>query len=78
MPSDLEPIAEWNCMLFGCTADNTNCDTQVFVTWVGTDSQGRHCTSDDFRLTGFDAYGVQSYVDAAENLSHKTYTSNEL
>ena len=71
--SDLNPVTEYNCMLFGCTAAQSQCDTQVYVTWVGKDRDNRTCVSDNFRISGFTDFGVKSYYDAALGLPSTTY-----
>ena len=73
LASEINPVPERNCMLSSCTASMNQCDTQVYVTWVGTDKQKRVCTSDNFRLTGFVDFGVKSYVESALWLSNTTY-----
>jgi len=65
------PVVENNCFKQAkdCTANaGAECDTQVFVTWTGTDKHNWDMTSDNFRLSGFSDYGVRSYLDAARNL----------
>ena len=54
----------------------TQCDTQVYVTWIGRDKTKRVCTSDNFRLTGFVDFVVKSYVNSAIWLSNTTYSQN--
>ena len=51
----------------------SQCDTQVYVTWVGKDRDGRTCLSDNFRISGFTDFGVKSYYDAAVGLPSTTY-----
>lgn len=60
---------EMNCVKHGCSESDPTCDTQVFVTFVGKDSDQRTCVSDNMRLTGFTDFGVKSYYDAAVGLS---------
>ena len=44
---------ETNCFNPGCVSsiDNRECDTKVYVTWVGNDIEGRYFESDNFRIT---------------------------
>ena len=64
---------EHNCFFTGCKEDNAACDTQVYVTWVGTDSNDHDCTSDNFRISGFTDFGVKSFLESAHGLSNSTY-----
>ena len=60
---------EKNCFKPDCsTAGDNECDTQVFVTWVGRDSGRDDCTSDNYRLSGFADFSMVSYLDAARAL----------
>jgi hypothetical protein len=65
--------SEMNCFITGCTRDLTECDTQVFVTFQGSDVDGRWTTSDNYRISAFDAYSIRSYLNAARNLGTQTY-----
>ena len=76
LSSPVNPVTEYNCMLFGCTSAMGQCDTQVYVTWVGKDRDNRTCLSDNFRISGFTDFGVKSYYDAAVGLYSTTYYSN--
>ena len=60
-------------MINDCKSGMTQCDTQVYVTWVGKDRDGRTCLSDNFRISGFTDFGVKSYYDAAVGLPSTTY-----
>ena len=66
---DGETYPENNCFRTDCAnATEGECDTQVFVTWVGRDSGRDDCTSDNYRISGFSDYGIVSYLDAAKAL----------
>lgn len=64
---------EINCVLDGCSSAMSQCDTQVYVTWKGKDSEKRTCLSDNFRISGFTDFGIKSYYDAATDLSKQSY-----
>ena len=56
-------------MFYGCqNSTDSRCDTQVYVTWKGTDSTERNCESDNYRLTGMADFMIKSYVAEAEQL----------
>ena len=61
---------EENCLRKECASESNEntCDTQVFVTWWGRDSDRDDCTSDNFRISGFVNYSIISYLDAAKKL----------
>ena len=66
-----------NCVIPECidkfSGYPNECDTQVYVTWVGTDNNDRHLQSDNFRLSAFGDFKLQSYYEAALKLSDQTY-----
>ena len=47
--------SEKNCYIQSCKSskDTSNCDTKVFVTWVGNDRENRFLESDNNRITNF-------------------------
>ena len=61
---------EVNCFRNDCISDtpSNTCDTQVFVTWWGRDSQRDDCTSDNYRVSGFQNFSIISYLDAIKGL----------
>ena len=62
---------EKNCFIKTCTSSTVtkNCDTKVYVTWEGNDIENRYCESDNFRITNLMQHSIQSYFDAAINVS---------
>ena len=44
---------ETNCFRNDCTSsgENRECDTKVYVTWIGNDIEDRYFESDNFRIT---------------------------
>lgn len=65
------PITDKNCYIRTC-GSNGNCDTKVYVTWVGADKKERDSTSDNFRITNFKDYSILTYVDKAMGLATLT------
>ena len=49
------------------------CDTQVFVTWTGTDKGDEHCESVNYSIHGFKKYGSKNYMKNARKLPEQTY-----
>ena len=61
--------AESNCYVSGCSVPGEpTCDTQVFVTWRGTDVAGEHCESVNYSIHGFGRFGAGKYMDSARKL----------
>lgn len=56
----------------GCR-DGAGCDMKVFVTWAGTDKEGRHCTSAGMRMSKFTGYTLTSLYEKA-NQNYKSIT----
>ena len=67
---------ESNCVLQDCTTQDKQCDTQVYVTWKGTDKDGVLFQSDEKRISGFTDFDVKSYYEAALDLPQTTYYYN--
>ncbi len=67
---------ESNCVIPDCTASDRRCDTQVFVTWKGTDLSGAMLLSDEKRISGFTSFDVSSYYTSATELASTTYYFN--
>lgn len=60
---------EHNCLKNDCEdAEAKTCDTQIFLTWVGRDSDRDDCTSDNYRISGFTNYSIISYLNSARDL----------
>lgn len=58
--------AEENCYVSGCSVPGApTCDTQVFVTWRGTDVGGEHCESVNYSIHGFGRFGSKNYMKSA-------------
>jgi len=49
----------------GCTSNDVGCDMKVFVTWAGTDKDGRHATSAGMRMSKFTGYTLTSLYEKA-------------
>jgi hypothetical protein len=61
--------SERNCFKSDCAvAEQYDCDSQVFLTWIGRDNDRDDCTSDNYRISGFTNFGIISYLDAAKKL----------
>jgi hypothetical protein len=60
--------SETNCYYDGCTANNTACDTKVYVTWTGNDINKKVCVSDNYRISHFTQYSITSLVQSAISL----------
>ena len=41
------------------------CDTQVFVTWTGTDKDNEYCESVNYSIQGLKKYGGSKYMESA-------------
>ena len=65
--SGLEKQSEKNCYVRSCvsSAETSNCDTKIFVTFIGQDGRDRFMLSDNFRITNFLKHSIQSYFDSA-------------
>lgn len=61
---------ENNCLKSDCVAGSgpNDCDTQVFLTWVGRDNKRDDCTSDNYRLSAFTDFAIISYLNGARAL----------
>ena len=69
-------VSEKNCYVSGCEVPGEpTCDTQVFVTWKGTDKKGEYCESVNYAIHGFGRYGASKYMAEARNLPKETYKS---
>ena len=65
---------ESNCFLRGCvSSSNGKCDTKTYVTWRGTDRQGRVLTSDNYRLSNFMDYSINTLIASASNIGENIY-----
>ena len=63
--------ADYNCFRADCAGVTDNsCDSQVFVTWVGRDSDRDDCTSDNYRISAYSNFGIISYLEAARGLAN--------
>ena len=65
---------ETNCYIQSCTSsrETSNCDTKVFVTWVGNDKNSRWCESDNYRITNFMRHSITTYFESAVNVAEVT------
>lgn len=64
-------VAEENCFVSDCEVPGApQCDTQVFVTWTGTDSGNEACESVNYSIHGFRAYGAGNYMRNARDLGN--------
>jgi len=60
--------------LFGCTSSiNPVCDTKIYLTWVGTDRQSRVFTSDNYRVSNFMDYSLNTLISSAQNIGSGVY-----
>ena len=67
-------VAEQNCYVVGCKfPGDPICDTQVFITWTGTDKGGEYCESVNYSIHGFRRYGSGGYMKSARLLPGETY-----
>ena len=62
-----------NCFIPDCNSDSSVCDTKVYITWEGTDATGRECTSDNYRITKFTEYSINSLLQSAKEIGETTY-----
>ena len=53
------------------------CDTQVFVTWTGTDKDGEYFESVNYSIQGLRKYGGSKYMDSARKIAQQTYKELE-
>ena len=62
---------ETNCYIKTCqsSSENNNCDTKVYVTWVGFDSTNRYFESDNYRITHFIEHSIISYWESAISIA---------
>ena len=68
-PDGYGVASESNCYVSGCSyPGEPTCDTQVFVTWRGTDVKGEHCESVNYSIHGFGRFGSGKYMDSARKL----------
>ena len=73
-------VAEQNCFEIECelaTPARSTCDTQVFVTWTGTDKNGEYCESVNYSIHGFGRYGSGGYMASARGIAEQTYAQVE-
>lgn len=61
-----------NCFIKTCEEDPISCDSKVFITWVGNDSSGRWCESDNFRITNLIDHGIRTYFQSARLIASQT------
>ena len=67
-------VSEKNCFVIGCEVPGEpTCDTQLFVSWTGTDSEGEFCESVNYSIHGFGRFGSNKYLKSARNLADITY-----
>ena len=62
-----EEDVDKNCFIQTCksTKETQNCDTKVYVTWIGNDAENRWCESDNFRVTNFVKHSIRTYFKSA-------------
>jgi len=67
-------LREKNCFIRTCQSskDTSNCDTKVYLTWIGSDSENRHCVSDNYRISHLTQFSIQSYYESAVNAAALT------
>ena len=60
---------EGNCAipLTDCVATTNNCDFSVYLSWYGTDTDGRYLLSAGQRLSQFQKTSARSYYDYVKN-----------
>ena len=62
-------VSEQNCYNTVCEYPGApTCDTQVFVTWSGTDKKNEYCESVNYSIHGFRQYGAGGYMAGARQL----------
>ena len=59
-----------NCYIQTCksTQETQNCDTKVYLTWIGNDAENRWCESDNFRITNFVKHSIRTYFKSATEI----------
>mmetsp|Transcript_29468 Transcript_29468/g.21922 ORF Transcript_29468/g.21922 Transcript_29468/m.21922 type:complete len:236 (+) Transcript_29468:6-713(+) len=70
-----ETYSEQNCFQESCSSGKTECDTKVYLTWLGTDKDGIPCVSDNYRISYFTQYSITSLVQSAIEMGNSTYNS---
>ena len=65
---------ESNCYIRSCQSSTLNpeCDTKMFVTWIGTDVKNRPLISDGFRITNMKNFSIRTYFEEAVGISKYT------
>ena len=64
---------EQNCYVGDCSSTSTQCDTKVYVTWTGDDNKNRNCISDNYRISHFTGYSINSLLQSAYTFGEKVY-----
>ncbi|CDW79912.1 h aca ribonucleoprotein complex subunit 3 [Stylonychia lemnae] len=69
-----ETFKDSNCFLYGCTSSaNSDCDTKIYLTWIGTDREGRVFTSDNYRVSNFMDYSLNTLLSSAQGIGSGIY-----
>lgn len=55
------------CAIKLCSAGSSDCDARVYVTWLGTDSEGGHLLSSGFRMSKFRKYSLYDSYESARS-----------
>eukprot|EP00347_Sterkiella_histriomuscorum_P013638 403363952 len=64
-----------NCFLYGCSSSvNSQCDTKVYLTFIGEDREGRVFTSDNYRLSNFMDYSLNTLFSSAKSVGGGIYS----
>jgi len=64
-----------NCYRNNCGVSLTECDTKVYLTWRGTDKKGIVLISDNYRLSNFMDYSLNTLYASAKTLGNKFWSS---
>ena len=63
-----------NCFLNSCVSSSDPvCDTKVYITWVGKDRRGRVMISDNYRLSNFMDYSMNTLLSSAQQIGSSIY-----
>ncbi len=66
---------ERNCKQAACTLDIDNvfkCDPKFYITWFGTDADGKQLKSSNLSMSRFRQYAVGSLYNSAKDAFNKT------
>ena len=62
--------------MLGCFSSGASkCDTQVYLTWRGTDRKGAILMSDNYRLSNFGDYSISTLMGSVNGVLSSIYNS---